>query len=213
MKFVILVLCLSLVSGYGIKRNVQEHDSKESHEHPTMTWELLEKFVGNTLYITTTQVLSLPVGAEVRCDDIEGFECSWPGYRYFAHDHIDYYFDLSNPFYSFVDSFYISLGDREQRIYLRVVGATPKEKRLNIGCHTSVSVNLPIGTQIYHDKDMQYLVEGRHLECAHRVYFVKYCPYHAHGYCFNDKLKIYDLKRVKSRKDFEKINQYQKSEL
>nr|WEG19655.1 nonstructural protein 7b [Canine coronavirus] len=213
MKVVILCLCLSLVSGYGSPISALVHYPDSNHDHPILTWEILGKFVGSTFYITQSQTLSLPIGAQIGCDEIEGFECSWPGYRYSAHDHIDYHFDLSNPFYSFVDSFYISLGDREQRIYLRVVGATPKEKRLNIGCHTSFSVNLPFGTQIYHDKDMQHLVEGRHLECAHRVYFVKYCPYHAHGYCFNDKLKIYDLKRVKSRKDFEKINQYQKSEL
>nr|ACJ63239.1 nsp 7b [Canine coronavirus] len=162
MKFLIFVLCLSLVNGYGIRRSIQERDPKESHEHPTMTWDLLERFVGSTLYITTNQILSLPTGAQIYCDEIEGFQCSWPGYKAYR---------------------------------------------------TSFSVNLPIGTQIYHDKDMQYLVEGRHLECAHRVYFVKYCPNHAHGYCFNDKLKVYNLGRVKSRKAFEKINQHQKSEL
>nr|CAI2706351.1 non-structural protein 7b [Canine coronavirus] len=213
MKFLIFVLCLSLVNGYGIRRSIQERDPKESHEHPTMTWDLLERFVGSTLYITTNQILSLPTGAQIYCDEIEGFACSWPGYKAYAYDHIDYHFDLSNPFYSFVDTFYISLGDREEKIYLRVVGATPKEKRLTVGCRTSFSVNLPIGTQIYHDKDMQYLVEGRHLECAHRVYFVKYCPNHAHGYCFNDKLKVYNLGRVRSRKAFEKINQHHKIEL
>nr|Q7T6S6.1 RecName: Full=Non-structural protein 7b; Short=ns7b; AltName: Full=Accessory protein 7b; Flags: Precursor [Canine coronavirus BGF10]AAQ17227.1 non-structural protein 7b [Canine coronavirus] len=213
MKFLIIVLCLSLVNGYGIKRNVQEHDLKDPHEHPTMTWEILERFVGNTLYITTPQVLSLPLGAEVRCDDIEGFSCSWPGYKDYAHDHIDFHFNPSNPFYSFVDTFYVSLGDRVDKIYLRVISATSREKMLNVGCHTSFSVNLPIGIQIYHDKDMKLLVEGRHLECAHRVYFVKYCPYHAHGYCFDDKLKVYDLKRIKSRKAFEKVSQHQKSEL
>nr|ULF47982.1 MAG: nonstructural protein 7b [Canine coronavirus] len=213
MKVVILYLCLSLVSGYGAPRSTIVHYSNSNHDHPILIWEILEKFVGRTFYITQSQTLSLPIGAQIGCDEIEGYACSWPGYVNYAHDHVDFHFDLSNPFYSFVDSFYISLGAKEEKIYLRVVGATPRAKLLNIGCHNSFDSKLPFGTKIYHDKDMQYLVDGRHLECIHRVYFVKYCPHHAGGYCFIDRLKVYNLKQVKSKKDYDKLNQYKRIEL
>lgn len=123
-----------------------------------------------------------------------------------------FYSDLSNPFYSFVDTFYI-VGEGNQRINLRLVGAVPKQKRLNVGCYTSFAVDFPFGTQIYHDRDFQYPVNGRHLECAHRVYFVKYCPHNLYGYCFNEKLKVFNLTLIKSRKVFDRINQSFKTEL
>nr|ABG25940.1 ORF7b [Feline coronavirus] len=204
---VVLLVCVFLAN--GIKATVAQNDL---HEHSVLTWELLQHFVGHTLYITTHQILALPLGSRVECESVEGFNCTWPGFQNPAHDHIDFYFDLSNPFYSFVDNFYI-VGEGNQRINLRLVGAVPKQKRLNVGCHTSFAVDLPFGTQIYHDRDFQYPANGRHLECTHRVYFVKYCPHNLHGYCFNEKLKVYDLKQLRSKKVFDKINQHHKIEL
>nr|ASU62507.1 nonstructural protein 7b [Feline coronavirus] len=204
---VVVLVCIFLAN--GIKATIVPVDP---HEHPVLTWELLRKFLGSTLYITTHQILALPLGSRVECESIGGFNCTWPGFQKPAHDHIDFHFDLSNPFYSFVDTFYI-VGEGYDRIKLRLVGAVPKHKRLNVGCHTSFAVDLPFGTQIYHDMSFEHPVSGRHLECAHRVYFVKYCPYNLHGYCFNEKLKVFDLKQLRSKKVFDKINQHHKNEL
>lgn len=100
---VVVLVCIFLAN--GIKATAVQPDL---HEHPVLTWDLLQHFVGNTLYITTHQVLALPLGSRVECESVDGFNCTRPGFQNSAHDHIDFYFDLSNPFYSFVDNFYCS---------------------------------------------------------------------------------------------------------
>nr|QNF22532.1 accessory protein 7b [Feline coronavirus]QNF22578.1 accessory protein 7b [Feline coronavirus] len=210
MKVVCYLLCFSLVNAFVVRETLQR--PVEEHEHPTMVWDDLQHFLKSTLYITANQVLSLPLSSSIDCD-VDGFNCSFPGYAKSANDHIDYFFDVSNPFYSFVDSYYISFSDREEKIHVRIVGAMPKEKRLNVGCYLPFSIDLPFGTQIFNDRDLTSPVEGRRLECTYRVYFVRYCPVHANGYCFLDKLKVYNLSQVKSRRAFEKIAQHLKTEL
>lgn len=90
---VVILVCIFLAN--GIKATAVQNDL---HEHPVLTWDLLQHFIGHTLYITTHQVLALPLGSRVECEGIEGFNCTWPGFQDPAHDHIDFYFDLSNPF-------------------------------------------------------------------------------------------------------------------
>nr|AGZ84544.1 truncated protein 7b [Feline infectious peritonitis virus] len=45
---VVILVCIFLAN--GIKATAVQNDL---HEHPVLTWDLLQHFIGHTLYITT----------------------------------------------------------------------------------------------------------------------------------------------------------------